>query len=322
MGDGKNGEGDDPKLADADPADEGESQPKRLSPGDLIVIVIVGVSCLIGVALLLIRVVGKYPGVTAIFIAFFLAFAFAAATFRFLGGTRDATFNNGGLPSVLGTFKVGGSGALGLIFMLVVNHYADEQFKDGSIPQINELREDNAKLIKQLADKDQSQKNLEKESQTATAGSTPAAIVAKVRGESRTGELGAPLYAMSREHAGPWRSTRLAVSVITELDESTYTYCPAGNLVGQALKLVAIYDQKSGQSRQVEVSNGTNTGITCANRQPGETYFDIQISCQDGARLFPDDVTCSPKKVLWSQRKIDGQDVKGFRLLEVLVDDL
>jgi hypothetical protein len=311
------GKGQEPKAGGAP-----EAAPK-LSGGGIVVIAIAGVCFFTGLGLLLTRVLGPFPGITAIFIAFPWGVAFAAATFGFLGGVRDATFEAGKLLSPMGAFKMGGSSAVGLAVITAITILGDTEFKDPGISQVDNLRSQITKLRSDLDGKDKALKDTAAKSDEVAKGATTEAIVKRVHDEKRTGPLGGPLFAMSREHLGPWSSTRLVVSVIDAVPNHTYRYCPIDGLAGQKLRLVAIYDNNSGQSYQTDVDNGSNSVVTCSDRKEGEKHFDIQISCQDGAILFPDDVDCGPNnRVLWRQREYDGHILKGFRLQEVVVDDL
>lgn len=220
-------------------------------------------------------------------IAILLGIAIAALTYRYLGGPGEAEFS-------MGILKVAGSAALLLGTAYLANDGLSQQMDAAN--SANKLAAAVTEKMKAIKEREELahrledvQRQLEIEQKQSTE-----ILISEIAKLTPSSPLGEALVEMVQKRKGPFVEVTKSVDVVVTIvgyikEKGQFNACGSLDLANEQVRFARefhIHDEdeiKSVIARQVGV-------IENAICQKTARRFDVQMSCQDGALLFPDHV--------------------------------
>lgn len=252
---------------------------------DRVVVVTMLICAIVGIALVLMRVIGHFT-VPAQLMMLFLAAAVCGLTYRFLGGIEDAKLQT---PII----TIGGTAALYLALLMWVGPAIEDQFVKR---EADPLKQENSKLVAELSQQKVKYSQLEKEL-TSKAELNPDSVMNFIKKQASSEEfigeiidmvkLGRPPFAIALTE----ETVRISAIRFEGSDSNRYNACqntydllfPNGSDEGSKLQLSRTINDAGEQRTVTVVYKGPIQRDVC----DAETRkIDMQISCADAAVLF------------------------------------
>jgi len=228
-----------------------------------------------GVAMILIcagMVTGRWP--PAFPIAVLIGTAVATLTFRYLGGTAPTTFS-------LGALKLSGSAAL-----LVGVTYFGNQELNKQIPQAQAGNEASTSLS-ELKGKVE---RLTTENQKLKTQTDDEALLKRLLKEDPQTPFARQLRDMVDNDQGVFRQTSKTLTSVIKMRNGSYQACRNLGLERRPIR-VSVPQSDSGSTTSIRLES---EGLIDPQFCQDEKSFKLQISCDAGQSLFPDDLFCDP----------------------------
>lgn len=231
-------------------------------------------------------------------IAALLGIAIAALTYRYLGGTAGSEFS-------VGVLKVAGSAALLVGTMYFTNEGLAKQMDRDNAPN---------RLAKAIQERDDARRQIGELNHQLSALKTRLEVVeaeqsevliSKIRQLEPSSSIGRQIAEMAKSGIGPFSE----VIVVHDVNVTVVGYIQ-GREQFHACSDLEFADKRVRFSRPgdevgdlPQPAPGRQVGLIAEAVCRGPRRFDIQLSCADGGRFFPEHITgCADSAVRWKER--------------------
>ncbi|HHQ4675777.1 TPA: hypothetical protein ACSP2I_003119 [Aeromonas veronii] len=224
-------------------------------------------------------------------IAALLGIAIAALTYRYLGGTAGSEFS-------VGVLKVAGSAALLVGTMYFTNEGLAKQIDRDNAPN---------RLAKAIQERDDARRQIDelKTRLEVVEAEQSEVLISKIRQLKPSSSIGRQIAEMAKSGIGPFSE----VIVVRDVNVTVVGYIQ-GREQFHACSDLEFADKRVRFSRPgdevgdlPQPAPGRQVGLIAESVCRGPRRFDIQLSCADGSRFFPEHITgCADSTVRWKER--------------------
>lgn len=224
-------------------------------------------------------------------IAALLGIAIAALTYRYLGGTAGSEFS-------VGVLKVAGSAALLVGTMYFTNEGLAKQMDRDNAPN---------RLAKAIQERDDARRQIDelKTRLEVVEAEQSEVLISKIRQLKPSSSIGRQIAEMAKSGIGPFSE----VIVVHDVNVTVVGYIQ-GREQFHACSDLEFADKRVRFSRPgdevgdlPQPAPGRQVGLIAEAVCRGPRRFDIQLSCADGGRFFPEHITgCADSAVRWKER--------------------
>lgn len=214
-------------------------------------------------------------------ISVLLGISVAALTYRYLGGTSGAQFS-------VGALKVAGSAALVFGMTYLTNEKLSLQMSKDNPPNSYQQAMQELSVNKREYEDLQSEfESLKKEKESS--------ILDKVKTIDPASETADELIEMYKNREGPFSTLKRMIDVkvtVINIPTNTFNACSELKLANENVQFVKTDPNTDGEILKAGASQaGIIEESVCKKKN---RRFDIQISCEDGKKLFPEEISgCS-----------------------------
>ena len=253
---------------------------------DHVLWVVIGFCLVVPVILVTIwQFTGKYY--PPMLLSILLGIAVAALTYRYLGGSQGSVFS-------VGALKIVGSAALLIGTAYLANSGLTQQMDVND--SVNRLRNAESTISTLASDNKKINAELQKITHDLDLERTKNCqiIIEEIEKLAPDTLLGSRLAGMARKRLGPFseiaRESIVRISVAGVKNQGSFHACDDLKLKGEYVRFVRDAGEQS--PSQNDPVSGRQTGhISLDQCAKSDRKFDIQISCADGWKLFPEHIS-------------------------------
>ncbi len=216
-----------------------------------------------------------------------LGIAVAALTYRYLGGSQGSVFS-------VGALKIVGSAALLIGTAYLANSGLTRQMDIND--SVNRLRVAEKRTSALASDNKKIGSELQKAINDLESERTKNCqiIIGEIEKLTPDTMLGGQLAIMARKRLGPFseiaRELQVRISVAGVKNQGNFNACNDLKLKGERVRFMRDAGEQS--PSQQDPVDGRQTGhISMDQCSKSDRKFDIQISCADGWKLFPEHIS-------------------------------